>query len=884
MTRYVYRFGGAAADGHGDQADLLGAKGAGLAEMSTLEIPVPPGFTLTTEVCNHFFSYERTYPSEVPGQVDAALEALAEHTGRVYGDPSRPLLLSVRPGPPVSVPGMMESVLNLGLNDDTVSGLVEQTGNARFAYDCYRRFVAMYGEMVMGVGAATKRQKSVFASILDDMLVKRGVTSEHDLEAEDMLELVRAYRVEILRATGEPFPDDPLGQLWGAISAGLRSWKNPRARSYRRNNGLSVGMGTAVNVQAMVFGNMGSESATGIAHTRDPETGEPRVVGEFLVGGQGEDVVLGAGAPELLDELAQRMPRVYAQLVGACERLEAHLRDMLLVEFTVEQGTLWLLETRSGKRTGQAMVRIAVDMVREERMSERDAVLSVVPERVSDLLRPSIDPDSRPEVLAQGVASAAGAAVGRVVFTAADAQMLAQRGDSVILVRTDVSADDLFGVKAATGVLTSRGGLTSHAAVMARGLGKGCVTSCSALQIDMARERFSVGEVIVKKGDTITIDGGTGDVFAGAAPLLPAAPPPEFETLMGWVDEFRRLKVRTNVDTPVGARTGRAFGAEGIGLCRTEHMFFEPTRITLLRRVLLADEQDERDAALADIELLQRADFLELFEVMDGLPMTVRLLDPPLSEFLPLTSSEIADMAREVGRRPDEIAAAVHAHREVNPALGRRGCRLGILHPEIYTVQARALAEAAVEAVRAGISVRPEIMVPFVSDAAELKILRAQILRVVGEVLSEAELDINFLVGAGIELPRACMIGDDIAAHADFFSFGTNDLTQATYGMSRDDAGRFLPAYLDRELLPFDPFAVLDRSGVGALIRIGVEKGRDKKTKLKIGICGEHGSDPNSVEFCHREGFDYVSCSPFRVPSVRVAAAQAALRREARSK
>jgi pyruvate,orthophosphate dikinase len=886
MTRYVYRFGAEEADGRGDQTELLGAKGAGLAEMTSLGIPVPPGFTLTTEVCNHFFAHDQTYPSELPDQVDAALDRLGALTGTAFGDPARPLLLAVRVGPPVTMGGVMDTVLNLGLNDDTVRGLAQRTGDARFAYDCYRRFVAMYGELVIGVAPPSPRAPSVFAALLDDKKSERGTAREADLTAEDLAALVAAYKREILRATGAAFPEDPLAQLWGAIGAALRSWKTPPARTHRRTHGVSVATGTAVNVQVMVFGNMsqGADSGTGVAFTRDPFTGEPRITGEFLAGGQGREVVSSQHSPIPLDELAAIMPQVFAQIVGVCERLESHFRDMQSLEFTIQQGKLWLLETRGGERTARAMVRIAVDLVREGRIGERDAVLRVDAVRVGELMRPSIDPTRRPQALARGLAAAPGAAVGRVVFTAADAQAAAQRGDSVILVRMDVSPEDLLGVKAAAGILTVRGGMTSHAAVIARGLGKGCVTSCSALQIDMARERLTVGDVTIKKGDTITIDGNNGEIFAGAAPLLPAHPPPELDQLMEWVDGHRRLKVRTNVDTPVAARTGRAFGAEGVGLCRTEHMFFEPERITLLRRVLLAASEDERRDALEAIVPLQRADFVELFEIMDGLPVTIRLLDPPLSEFLPHSAAEIADMARELGRRPDEIAAAVHALREVNPVLGHRGCRLGLSYPEIYEVQTRAIAEAAVAAAAAGVTVRPEIMIPFVAVGDEMRVVRARVRQALAEVIDKTEHEIPFLIGASMDVPRACLVGDLIAENADFFSFGTNDLTQATYGMSRDDAGRFLTGYLDRELITHDPFVVLDGRGVGALIRIGVEKGRDKKTKLKIGICGEHGGEPHSIEFCHREGFDYVSCSPFRVPVARVAAAQAALRREARAK
>ena len=885
MTRYVYRFGGGEADGRGNQKDLLGGKGAGLAEMTYLGIPVPPGFTLTTEVCSHYSSNDHTYPEELTAQVGTALEQVGELTGGMrLGDAESPLLLSVRSGAPVSMPGMMDTVLNLGLNDQTVKGLAAKTGDPRFAYDCYRRFVAMYGEVVMGVAAASEQEENPFSLILDAKKQERGVERDADLSAEDLKSLVTAFKIEILRIKEEPFPEDPVAQLWGAIGAVFRSWENPRAQVYRRMNDIAVAMGTAVNVQAMVFGNMGEDSATGVAFTRDPSSGERRVYGEFLINAQGEDVVAGVRTPAPIDELARRMPEAHTELLAVCERLEQHFRDMQDLEFTIQQGKLWLLQTRTGKRTGRAMVSIAVDMVNEGLIDERLAVLRVEPAKLDELMHPTIDPDSRPESLAKGLPASPGAAVGRVVFTASDAQDWAKRGDTVILVRVETSPEDIHGMNAAAGILTVRGGMTSHAAVVARGMGKCCITGCSALRIDMTRERFTAGSTVFKKGDLITLDGSSGEVFKGAAALVPAEPLPAFQALMTWVDEYRRLKVRTNADTPADARTARAFGAEGIGLCRTEHMFFGPERILPLRQMILAESEAGRREALAAILPLQRDDFLELFRVMDGLPVTIRLLDPPLHEFLPHTAAEIADVAREMGRRPEVLASAVQELREANPMLGHRGCRLAITYPEIYEVQTQAIVEAAAAAVGEGVAVRPEIMIPFVSVAEELREMRALVTGVIERVLGETGAEIPFLIGTMIELPRACLTGNKIAEHADFFSFGTNDLTQTTYGLSRDDAGRFLPNYLDRDLLLKDPFAVLDRQGVGALIRIGVEKGRAMKTKLKIGICGEHGGEPSSIEFCHREGFDYVSCSPFRVPIARVAAAQAALRREARSK
>ncbi|GAB4559216.1 MAG: pyruvate, phosphate dikinase [Haliangiales bacterium] len=884
MTRYVYQFGAGESDGRADQVKLLGHKGASLAEMAHLELPVPPGFTLTTEVCGHFCTHDYTYPAELPGKVDAALEQLGESLGASFGDPARPLLVAVRASAPVPMAGLMETILDLGLNDETVQGLAAQTGDLRFAYDCYRRFVAMYGRVVMGVGAEWSAEDSPFARILAEKMAERGLDSEAALTADELRSVVTAYKIEILRTVESPFPEDPLVQLWGAIGAALRAWESPAAVAERRLRGISDALGTAISVQTMVFGNLSADSATGVAFTRNPSTGERRLFGELLPGGQGNDVVVHTEAAAALSELAGDMPQVYAELVSVCDRLEEHFGDMQTVEFTIEKSRLWLLEARASERSGRAMVRVAVDLVSEGRIDERDAVLRVDTTKIGALLMPGILAQEHIEPLTRGLAASPGAIVGRVVFTAADACEWASRGEQVILVRTDTAPEDMLGVKAAAGLLTSRGGLTSHAAVIARGLGKSCITAASEVAIDMARERFSVGEVVVKKGDIVTLDGAAGVLYLGALPLTPSAPSEALDVLMGWVDEFRRLKVRTNADTPTDARTARAYGAEGIGLCRTEHMFSEPGPLLALRQVLLAADDDERAAALVQMLEFQRADFREIFAVMDGLPVTIRLLDPPLHEFLPRTAAELAELARALDRRPDDIAAAVHGLRDVNPMLGRRGCRLGLSHPAIYECQARAVAEAAVLATADGISVRPEVMVPFVSLASEIKTVRRSIEAVINDTFAAAEVEIPLLIGTTIELPRACLVGDQIAEYADFFSFGTNDLTQTTYGISRDDAGSFLPTYMSDELIARDPFGVLDRAGVGALIRIGVEKGRAKKTKLKIGICGEHGGEPRSIEFCHREGFDYVSCSPFRVPMARIAAAQAALRREARAK
>jgi pyruvate,orthophosphate dikinase len=887
MPRYVYSFGAGQADGRGDQRDLLGGKGANLAEMTLLGIPVPPGFTLTTEVCAYIHAAtnpEGALPDGLAEQVTAALARVGELSGTRFGDAEAPLLVSVRSGAPMSMPGMMDTVLNLGLNEDTVKALAKQTGDPRFAYDCYRRFVAMYGDVVLGVGAESEREASPFARLLDDKKQARRVDRDVDLGAEDLRSLVTEYKIEILRRTEAPFPEDPRLQLWGAIRAVFRSWQNVRAQTYRRLHGISSALGTAVNVQAMVFGNLGADCATGVVFTRNPSTGERALYGEFLANAQGEDVVAGVRTPDPIADLAEHMPKAHQELLAVCERLERHFKSVQDLEFTIQRGRLWMLQTRTGKLSGQAMVRAAVDMVEEKLIDVRDAILRIEPGKLDEVLHPTIDPEANVLPVARGGNASPGAAIGRVVFTASDAEAWVERGETVILVRTETSPEDIHGMKAAAGILTARGGMTSHAAVVARGMGKPCVTGCSAIRVDLAAERFAVGKTQVRKGDPITIDGSTGDVYVGAVPLVPARLDEPFETLMGWVDEVRRLRVRTNADTATDARTARAFGAEGIGLCRTEHMFFEPARVLAFRKMILAETEADRRAALAEILPMQRADFVDIFRVMHGLPVTIRLLDPPLHEFLPQTPAEIAEVARELGVTPMALTEIVDAHREANPMLGHRGCRLAISFPEIYQTQARAIAEAAVEVMQAGVEVCPEIMIPFVCVAAELGLLRAQVATVVDAVLAEAELALAYSIGTMIELPRACMVGDRIAEHADFFSFGTNDLTQTTYGFSRDDAGTFLKDYLERGVLAHNPFVSLDRDGVGGLIRIAVEKGRGKKTKLKIGICGEHGGDPASVEFCHVEGLDYVSCSPFRVPIARLAAARAALRGDARQK
>jgi pyruvate,orthophosphate dikinase len=879
-VKFVRQFGGGSAEGRASDKALLGGKGANLAEMASLGLPVPPGFTITTEVCRHVMEHGADrYPDGLAAEVDAALAKVEELTRTRFGDGEQPLLVSVRSGAPASMPGMMDTILNLGLNDETVAALATRSGNPRFAWDCYRRFVAMYGEVVMGVVAPSEHEDLAFDRILDDVKRTHRAHRDQDLSEAALREAVTLFKAEIQRATGQAFPDDVKTQLWGAIGAVFASWNNPRADYYRKLNGISAAMGTAVNVQAMVFGNLGDDCATGVAFTRNPATGAAELYGEFLTNAQGEDVVAGVRTPEPIAELAHKLPEAHAELTRLAKVLEDHFRDMQDLEFTIQNGTLFMLQTRSGKRTGRAMVKVAVDLVTEGKLSPREAVLRIDPAKLDEVLHPTIDPKARPVAIAKGLPASPGAAIGRVVFTATAAAEWAQRGETVILVRTDTSPEDIHGMKAAAGILTARGGMTSHSAVVARGMGKCCVTACTSLRVEAAKRQASfVGggqERKLKEGDTLTLDGSTGEVFLGAAPLVPARLGDEVASLMEWVDQFRTLKVRTNADTPSDARTARNFGAEGIGLCRTEHMFFQPERILAVREMILANDEAGRRAALAKILPMQRGDFAELFQVMDGLPVTIRLLDPPLHEFLPHGQADIEEVAAALGRPAQQIASKVAELTEANPMLGHRGCRLAITFPEIYEIQAQAIGEAAAEVARQGITVQPEIMIPLVMVPEELRRLRA----LVGDAFAKAVGDakITCTIGTMIELPRACVVADQIAQHADFFSFGTNDLTQTTYGLSRDDAGRFLPAYLEAGVLQADPFAVLDPEGVGALIELAVRGGRGIKPDLKVGICGEHGGDPSSVGFCHRAGLNYVSCSPFRVPIARVAAARAAL-------
>jgi pyruvate,orthophosphate dikinase len=893
-ARWVYPFGGGKADGRADMRNLLGGKGAGLAEMANLGLPVPPGFTITTEVCTAYYAGGKTYPKELERQVDAALAEVGRLTGRTFGDETNPLLVSVRSGARASMPGMMDTVLNLGLNDVTVEALARQSGDRRFAYDSYRRFVTMYSDVVLGV------EHHHFEEILDDHKDRAGYALDTDLDADDWVALVARYKKRLEEEHGEPFPQDPHAQLWGAIGAVFGSWMNQRAITYRRLHGIPEHWGTAVNVQAMVFGNMGGTSATGVAFTRNPSTGEKRLYGEFLINAQGEDVVAGIRTPQEITEAARiaagsdkpsmekALPDAFKELTRIYGVLERHYRDMQDLEFTIERGKLWMLQTRSGKRTARAALKIAVELAGEGLITRREAVTRVEPGALDQLLHPTIDPKAERKVVATGLPASPGAAAGEIVFSADDAEALKAQGRNVILVRIETSPEDIHGMHAAQGILTTRGGMTSHAAVVARGMGKPCVSGAGALRIDYAAATMTVAGHRLKQGDIITIDGSSGQVLLGRVPMVEPALSGEFATLMGWADAVRRLGVRANADTPNDARIALKFGAEGIGLCRTEHMFFDADRIRAVREMILADDEKSRRAALAKLLPMQRADFIELFEIMQGLPVTIRLLDPPLHEFLPHGETEIAEVAAAMGADARKLADRVRELAEFNPMLGFRGCRLAIVYPEIAEMQARAIFEAAVEAARrCGKPVVPEVMVPLIASKAELDLVKSRIDAVAEAVSRETGgktgAKIAYQVGTMIELPRAVLMAADIAQTAEFFSFGTNDLTQTTFGISRDDAASFLGAYMARGILPADPFVSIDREGVGELIRMGVERGRAGRRKLKVGICGEHGGDPSSVAFCHEIGLDYVSCSPFRVPIARLAAAQAALGKGAAS-
>jgi pyruvate,orthophosphate dikinase len=883
-TKWVYSFGEGRSDGSAALRDLLGGKGANLAEMSNLGLPVPPGFTITTEVCTHFYAHDRHYPSDLAAQVSGALAMIERSVGRRFGDPDAPLLVSVRSGARASMPGMMDTVLNLGLNDRTVLGLARASGNPRFAWDSYRRFIQMFGNVVLDI------DHHDFEEHLDQLKDERGVTLDTELDAADLEDLVGRYKAMLEGTLGKPFPQDPATQLWGAIGAVFASWMNQRAITYRKLHAIPEDWGTAVNVQAMVFGNMGEDCATGVAFTRDPSTGENAFYGEYLVNAQGEDVVAGIRTPQQLTirgrekqgsrmpSMEEVMPAVFAQLQGVRGRLERHYRDMQDIEFTVERGRLYMLQTRGGKRTAQAALRIAVDMVGEGLIDAATAVRRVDPAALDQLLHPTLDPAAPRQIFARGLPASPGAAAGAVVFSADEAERRAKAGEAVVLVRVETSPEDIHGMHAATGILTTRGGMTSHAAVVARGMGRPCVAGAGEIRIDYAAGHMTVRDRRIRAGERITLDGATGEVFIGEVPTIQPVLSREFATLMGWADGFRRLKVRTNAETPLDARTARDFGAEGIGLCRTEHMFFDPERILAVREMIMAEDGAGRARALARIEPMQRRDFSELFEIMDGLPVTIRLLDPPLHEFLPQREEDYAELARLTGRDVAAIKARAQRLHEFNPMLGHRGVRLAITYPEIYAMQARAIFGAALDMSRSG---RPapllEIMIPLVATRRELDLMRELVAREHAAVGAASGVDIAYQLGTMIELPRAALRAGEIAAAAQFFSFGTNDLTQTTFGLSRDDSSAFLDAYEAAKIISVDPFVSLDQDGVGELVRIAAERGRAARPDLKLGICGEHGGDPASIRFCAQLGLDYVSCSPYRVPIARLAAAQAAL-------
>lgn len=875
--KYVYLF----SEGKREMRSLLGGKGADLAEMTRIGLPVPPGFTITTEACNDYFRQGGKFPPGLEAEIWEKMEETEALAGKKFGDAGNPLLVSVRSGAAISMPGMMDTILNLGLNDETTAGLARISQDERFALDCYRRFIQMFSNVVLGL------EHRYFEEILANWRKKRRIQFDYELDVPALREIIKEYREVITREKGRDFPQAPREQLQMAIQAVFDSWNNPRAIVYRRLNKIPADLGTAVNVQVMVFGNLGSGCGTGVAFTRSPATGEKKVYGEYLLNAQGEDVVAGIRTPQPISRLAAEMPEVYQQLEEVCQLLEKHYREMQDIEFTVERGKLYLLQTRTGKRTAPAAVKIAVDMVAEGLLSKEEAVLRIEPEQLDQLMHPRVDPTARVEAMARGLPASPGAACGQVVFNADEAAELGSQGEKVILVRTETTPDDIHGIAAAQGVLTSRGGMTSHAAVVARGMGKPCVCGCEALGIDYAAEQFRVGDLVVRKGDIISINGSTGEVVRGEIPLIDPELSGDFKTILTWADSFRTLGVRANADTPLDARRARDFGAEGIGLCRTEHMFMGAKRLPLMQQMILAETKEEREAALAKLLPLQQQDFYEILKVMEGLPVTIRLLDPPLHEFLPRKEDLLLEIweLKAKGRHleeikeKEEVLRKVQALAEFNPMLGHRGCRLGITYPEVYAMQVRAIFRATAQLLKEGVKVIPEVEVPLVGHVNELSFLRPLISEIGAEVEAEEGVKLNYTIGTMLEIPRACLTTDEIATEADFFSFGTNDLTQAVFGFSRDDAeGKFLPAYLEQKILKENPFIVLDGEGVGKLMENAVNLARSVKPKVLMGICGEHGGEPRSIAFCYQLGLDYVSCSPFRVPIARLAAAQAALK------
>ncbi|MAU62095.1 pyruvate, phosphate dikinase [Parvibaculum sp.] len=882
--KWVYSFGDGKAEGAAEMRNLLGGKGANLAEMSNIGLPVPPGFTITTEVCTAFYENDRQYPDGLKGQVEEALARVGKAVGMSFGDPENPLLVSVRSGARASMPGMMDTVLNLGLNDETAAGLAKRAGDERFAYDSYRRFISMYSDVVLGV------EHHNFEEILEYYKEEQEYNLDTELSADDWKDVIARYKERVEEELGRPFPQDVNEQIWGAIGAVFGSWGNRRAETYRRLHNIPESWGTAVNIQAMVFGNMGETSATGVAFTRNPSTGEKAYYGEFLVNAQGEDVVAGIRTPQSLTKKArieggdkkpsmeEAMPEAFAELAAVFERLEKHYTDMQDVEFTVQEGKLWMLQTRSGKRTAKAALKIAVDMVAEGLISEEMAIGRVDPASLDQLLHPTLDPDAPREVIATGLPASPGAASGEIVFSSDEAAAMRQAGKDVVLVRVETSPEDINGMHSAVAILTTRGGMTSHAAVVARGMGRPCVSGAGSIRIDYKAETMTVAGVTLQKGEVITVDGSTGQVIKGRIPTLQPELSGDFATLMEWADRHRRMEVRTNAETPHDAETARKFGAEGIGLCRTEHMFFEEDRIVAVRQMIVAADEKGRRAALEKILPMQRDDFRQLFEIMHGLPVTIRLLDPPLHEFLPKGDAEIEEFAREAGMDAEKLRRRLSELEETNPMLGHRGCRLGISYPEIYEMQARAIFEgAALAAEETGAAVIPEIMIPLVGMKTELDFLKARIVAVAAEIEKEKGAKLEYTIGTMIELPRAALMAREIAESAEFFSFGTNDLTQTTFGISRDDAAHFLNDYMGKKILAQDPFVSLDRDGVGELVKIGAERGRETRPDIKLGICGEHGGDPASIAFCEEVGLTYVSCSPYRVPIARLAAAQSAI-------
>lgn len=885
MTQYVYRFGGGVSDGGAGDKNLLGGKGANLAEMASIGLPVPPGFTISTAMCTRYYEEGETFPESVKAEVANGIAHIAAITGKQFGDAADPLLVSVRSGARVSMPGMMDTVLNLGLNDQTVQGLAATSGDDRFAWDSYRRFIQMYADVVLGLDHGR------FEEALEIAKEDRGFTLDTELSAGDLQALVAEYKSIVEELWAKPFPQDVHDQLWGAIGAVFGSWQSERAKVYRRLNDIPADWGTAVNVQAMVFGNMGDTSATGVAFTRDPSTGERAYYGEFLINAQGEDVVAGIRTPQYLTQRAREaagakpasmeeaMPEVYGELAAVFDRLETHYRDMQDIEFTVERAKLWMLQTRSGKRTAKAALKIAVDMANEGLITREEAILRVDPAALDQLLHPTLDPKAPRDVLTKGLPASPGAASGLAVFDSDTAEKRANAGDSVILIRVETSPEDIHGMHAARGILTARGGMTSHAAVVARGMGRPCVSGAGSLSINAREKVMRVGDRVVREGDMVTIDGATGEVMAGQVPTVQPELSGDFGTLMAWADEVRRLKVRANAETPLDCRTAREFGAEGVGLCRTEHMFFEQSRITAVRQMILAEDEAGRRAALEKLLPEQRSDFLEIFEVMAGLPVTIRLLDPPLHEFLPHEEAEFAEVATAAGVDVDTLKRRAAELHEFNPMLGHRGCRLGVTYPEIYEIQARAIFEAAIAvAEKSGAAPVPEVMIPLVATRRELELMKAVVDKAAQAVFAEKGRTLDYLVGTMIELPRAALMAGEIAEVGAFFSFGTNDLTQTTLGVSRDDASRFLTAYVEKGIYAKDPFVSLDVEGVGQLIALAAERGRKTRPDIKLGICGEHGGDPASIAFCEKTGLDYVSASPYRVPIARLAAAQAAIR------